>query len=378
MKILLIIPALVGFDLFLSDFSKYAIKQGHDVLLAGPLPEGGLSETTVSSGVRFCHVDMPRGMNPLQHLVAASQLRCLVRTEKPDVVQVHFSAAAFTVALAKGRHWPKVYATIHGLIYPLAAGLWKFIITPVEVLSLKRMDHVNVLTEDDRISLERYVGAGRAVLYDCFGCGCDIHRFDSAAVDCQQTQELMAKHGIQPSDFVYIFVGRKVEFKGFGLLAKAFLRLSQSHDNAKLLLVGAYDPLHLAGLNDDEMLALRKNSNIIDVEFTDKVEDYLAISDLMVFPSNREGLAVCLMESLSMGVPVVTCDSRGCKDVVRDGVDGWVVKTRSVDCIFEAMEQAISKPQLLDRLSSNAVAGRNRFDRKGFIQENLKILCDMS
>ncbi len=55
------------------------------------------------------------------------------------------------------------------------------------------------------------------------------------------------------------------------------------------------------------------------------VADWLSIADLCVFASERGGMPVCLMESLSMGVPVITANTRGCRDVVRDGVDGVVL-----------------------------------------------------
>jgi glycosyltransferase involved in cell wall biosynthesis len=62
--------------------------------------------------------------------------------------------------------------------------------------------------------------------------------------------------------------------------------------------------------------AYKNCAQIIDAGYTDDVASYLAISDAMVFPSQREGMPVCLMEALAMGVPVITRASRGCRDVV--------------------------------------------------------------
>ncbi|MFN2423632.1 MAG: glycosyltransferase, partial [Cryomorphaceae bacterium] len=92
-----------------------------------------------------------------------------------------------------------------------------------------------------------------------------------------------------------------------------------------------------------------------------------------VFPSEREGLPVNLMESLAMGVPVITVDSRGCRDVVRDGETGVVLSDRSRDALSREMLRFQRDKEELKRLSANARAGRKRYDRKKFIESQLAI-----
>jgi glycosyltransferase involved in cell wall biosynthesis len=131
-----------------------------------------------------------------------------------------------------------------------------------------------------------------------------------------QRKALRERLGIEPGHLVFIFAGRFVAFKGFDLTVRTFLQIAGTNPELRLLFVGAFDPLHPSGLTPAEDHAYKNCAQIIDAGYTDDVASYLAISDAMVFPSQPEGMPVCLMEALAMGVPVVTRASRGCRDVV--------------------------------------------------------------
>lgn len=147
----------------------------------------------------------------------------------------------------------------------------------------------------------------------------------------------------------------------------------QKRPDSKLLLVGEKDRIHPTSLKAKYERALRTDPSIIKVGWRENVQEYLALSQLNVFPSEREGLPVNLMESLAMGVPVLTINSRGCKEVVRDKVDGRVMQDFSVEALSEEMIQLQDSPELLKEYSKNALEGRNRFDRKHFVENQLSI-----
>ena len=74
-----------------------------------------------------------------------------------------------------------------------------------------------------------------------------------------------------------------------------------------------------------------------------------------------------------MGVPVITCDSRGCRDVVRNQVDGIVLKECTVDNLVSAMALLAEDENLHSRLVANALAGRERFSCLNYIREQMQI-----
>lgn len=74
-----------------------------------------------------------------------------------------------------------------------------------------------------------------------------------------------------------------------------------------------------------------------------------------------------------MGVPVVTVDSRGCRDVVRDGIDGFVLPAADADLIAETLRGVSARRDGLCLLAKAAVAGRARFDRRRYVAAELEL-----
>jgi glycosyltransferase involved in cell wall biosynthesis len=105
--------------------------------------------------------------------------------------------------------------------------------------------------------------------------------------------------------------------------------------------------------------------------------DLVRRSDVAVYPSRAEGFGLPLLESLTLGVPVVTTDAPPMNELVRDGENGRLVGGRfegrhrhvplfEVDreALGEAME-ALSDPGMVDRLKAGAAAGLEE-RREGF------------
>src|SRR4051812_13734835 len=237
MRLLLIIPRLVSYRSFLRELCASLAEDGVEVHLACS-PEklwldGGSPE---EEGVTLHAVDFPRGMNPARHLLAARQLNRLVQALRPDIVHAHFSAAIFTTALARGPHWPKTFATFHG-VASLAMEGWKAkLLRAAETWAARRFDAVWVLTKDDEIKLR--ASARNAIVHTMpgFGVGCDLEKF--TPVSAQQKVSVRASLGLAPEHLVFAFVGRYVAFKGFADTVRAFLQLAAGHPNARLLLMG--------------------------------------------------------------------------------------------------------------------------------------------
>ena len=378
MRLLLAIPNIVSYRAFLGTLAAQLLADGDEVHIACSSSEqfGADAAAPELPGLHFHRVEFPRGMNPLHHLLAARALRGLVRTLRPDLVHAHFSAAIFTTALARSRDWPVTLATFHGISFPLRGGLGGAIIRAAETFSARRFDEVCVLTEDDAAALRAAAPGVRAVTLSSCGLGCDLARF--APVAAAEKAARRAELGIAPEDCVFVFVGRFVAFKGFDVAVRAFLRLAAGRPNVRLLLVGARDPIHPTGLSEAEEQALRACPQIVDAGFQKDVQRPLAAADAMVFPSTREGMPVCLMEALAMGIPAITRDARGCREVVRDGRDGFVLRACAAAEVGAAMQRLADEPKLRAQLAAGALAGRARFSREHFVAAQKSIYAAKS
>lgn len=371
MRLLLVIPSIVSYD-FLRDLCRDLVAEGTEVHLAcAPETMWGRGHMLEDDGVRRHDIRFARGMNPVHHLRAARELNRLVEAVQPDLVHVHFSATIFTTALAHTRRWPKTMGTFHGVCFPAMQGWKAALLRVMETWAAQRLDAVWVLTEDDRARLQ--AAARRAVVHTLpgLGLGCDLEQF--APVSAAEREARRAKFGFGAGEVVFAFVGRFVEFKGFAIAIGAFLRLAAVNPAARLMLIGARDGLHPTGLAPADEEALKRCPQIVDLGFRTDVASCLAAADVMVFPSRREGMSVCLMEALATGLPAITFDARGCREVVRDGIDGRVLREPGVESFFEAMKRAAEDGAQCRRWSAGALADRERFDRRRYLAEQKRI-----
>ncbi len=374
MKLLFIIPSITNYFTFLEDLVEVLNDKGHQVHLATSRKH----IARISAYRREVHctihdIDFPRALNPVRHFAAAKQLRKLVSVIDPDIINVHFSAALFTSMLAKQDNWPPTTGTIHGLGSPLINGWRRRLIAQAEKWSAERTDEIYVLTNDDKHYLQRNAPKSKVMVLESFGMGCDLERFHPDRNTSEQKDALRKELGINAIDFVYIFIGRQTHFKGYDKVVSAFAEVKKTHPRSKLLLVGEKDRIHPTSLESKLEKSMASDPSIIKVGWRENVEDYLAISHLNVFPSEREGLPVNLMESLSMGVPVITVDSRGCREVVTHHKNGLVLERNNHKALVAAMQQLQNDKELLAQLAIEAVKGRQKFDRKIFIAAQLRI-----
>jgi glycosyltransferase involved in cell wall biosynthesis len=376
MRLLFIVPNITSYRTFLAEVSATAQLAGHEVHVACSTTALFGAGSSATDATTFHPLTFPRGMNPLGHLRAARQLDALVAKLRPDLIHAHFSAALFTTAVARRSHWPVTIGTFHGMSFPLMPGLKGRILRIAESWTAGRFDCVWVLTRDDRDALLAAAPTALVAVHRSSGIGCALDRFDPDTVPDEERAALRKELGIAPDDCVFVFVGRFVKFKGFDLTVRSFLQLAPANPRMKLLLVGPSDPLHPTGLTPAEEEARRGCPQIIETGHRSDVWRYLAISDAMVFPSQREGMPCCAMEALAMGLPVITSDSRGCRDVVRDGIDGIVLRQTTVEAMSGAILRLAKSADLRIQMGAAAFSGRRRFSRADYVREQLGIYED--
>lgn len=366
--ILLVTPSLAALA-FLTPLTLALHRAGVHVHLASS--SLGFAQVNVPSHIVFHDIDMQRGANVLKHFKAATALNKIVSTVKPDLVDTHYSAAMVTSAIARRAHWPPSIATVQGLRFPHSQGMANIIDTLAEMGSALRMNQVSILTACDLSAVKRY-GGKTFRLQESLGFGCNLERFDPQRFSTVDKTALREKMGISLDAVVCVYVGRYVKFKGFDIALRAFTEARKSDPKLHLLLCGTLDPIHASGVTNEELDAMAADASITDIGWTSDIEQYLSISDVCLFPSEREGVPVSLMEALSMGVPVITADSRGCRDVVSDQVDGYVLPCGDSKPYAAKLIELAKDTHKLQKLSEAAYKGRLKFDSSHFVSECLE------
>jgi glycosyltransferase involved in cell wall biosynthesis len=230
-----------------------------------------------------------------------------------------------------------------------------------------------VLTPQDEAALTRAIGGQTVRRHATYGVGCELNGFDPTRFSDDERRTLRMSLGIDPGKVVLLYIGRKVAFKGFAAAVRSLWRARQSGHDAHLIVVGTGDAVHSSGLSAEEEMSYRRDPHITDLGWQDDVAPYLAIADLTVIPSIREGMSVAMMESLAMGVPVVTSDRRGCGDVVRNRIDGVTLASVEPETVAEAVSALLGDRARLAEMAAEALRGRSRFDRKHYVNEQVAI-----
>ncbi|MFM7244087.1 MAG: glycosyltransferase [Planctomycetaceae bacterium] len=368
-RVLIVVPSATSFRTFLGEAAVEWRRRGGVMAVATGPDLAGHGGRAWPDGVERLQMPDIRLGSPLGLGRAVLALRRHVRRWRPGVVHAHFAASALVAAACRAVtpdaacDW---MATFHGMHLTVEASARSRLVAAAEHWSARRMTLVCLLNREDRESLARIVPPERIHLHEGCGVGCDLDHFDPARFPEEVRRSIRRASGIPADAFVVAYVGRQVAFKGYDVVVRGFLEAEASGLQAWLLLVGAADDAHASGLSAAERLTVAGHPRIVRVGWQDDVAPYLAAADFSLLPSVREGMPVSAMESLAVGTPVITVDSRGCRDVVRDRVDGLVVPEATGAAAARALLACRADPAILAGLRAGAIAGRARFDRRRF------------
>ena len=99
---------------------------------------------------------------------------------------------------------------------------------------------------------------------------------------------------------------------------------------------------------------IKKQNNLELIEKVDDVRPIIRSSHVLVHPSYHEGMPRSVLESMSIGRPIITTDAPGCRDSIIDGYNGFIVKARDASALIEAISKIIHTPNLLKKMSLNS------------------------
>ncbi len=153
-------------------------------------------------------------------------------------------------------------------------------------------------------------------------------------------EERRLEWNLSPDDFVFATVATARPIKGIDVLLEA-LSMVQS-PRVKLVLIGAGMDRFVADWTQHPGV----QSRLRWIGFQPGASRLLNACDAFVMPSRSEGLCRSLIEAMECGLPSVVTDAGGMKELVRDGVDGFVVPKGSATALAQAMDRMADIPSL--------------------------------
>jgi len=335
-------------------------ERGYDTtLVAGTLTRGEESMAAVAEqrGVKVEVVeDLHRDIAPWRDARAIIRLARLIRRERPTILHTHTAKAGavgrIAALLAGGARPPIVVHTFHGHVL-------RGYFNPFVTLGFRTLERwlatmttalvaVSPEVRDDLVRL----GVAPASKFAVIRLGIELGERVGADDDARKETRRMI--GLAQDAFVIGWVGRMTAVKRTDDVVRTLRKLVDRGVDAYLCLVGdGPDREHLERYAHELGVIKR----CLFVGYQDDVSRYYNAFDVLILPSVNEGTPVSVIEALAAGRPAVATRVGGVPDVVRDGVDGFLVAPGDADALAERLAELAADPERRARMGA---AGRAR------------------
>jgi glycosyltransferase involved in cell wall biosynthesis len=353
-KIIRITTVPISLKLLLSGQMKFMKDSGWEVLMVSA--DGReINEIVKKEDCRHEVIPFTRKITPLQDLSCLWQLYNLIKRENPDIVHTHTPKAGMLGMLAAKLAGVKVRIhTVAGLPYMVAEKQKKSFLVKIEKLTYSWATQVwpNSPSLKKFIIDEELVGQEKLKIIG-FGSsnGVDLEKFNRGIL--KENHLVAATMRIMPgdNDFIILAIGRLVKDKGIEELVSAFLD-SKISDRSKLVLLGSFEQ-ELNPIDDEIVRKIKDHPRIVQIEWTEHVAHYLALADVLVHPSHREGFPNVLLEAGAMQVPIICSDIIGNTDIVTNKKTGLVFPVKNKEVLKDALEFAYIKREIMQEFADN-------------------------
>ncbi len=312
---------------------------GYEVHVAAPFEDGPVG---IIRGCGFHYHDLPlkrggRGLLGEARLLA----RCfqLIHRIKPDLVHhVAMKPVIYGGLASRLLGVPAVVHAVTGLGFLFIRDDWPARTIRALIMPLYRfaLGHPNARVifqnpDDLKLFLDRRLVRQEITLM-IKGCGVDMTAFAPSA----------------PTDnsVIVMFPARILGDKGVHEFIHAARGLKADGVNARFVLVGRRDPANPTDVAEATIRAWEAEGLAEWWGFRVDMPAVLAQAQIICMPSYREGLPRGLIEAAACGLPIVTADVPGCREVVRHGESGILVPVRDGPATAAAIRQLLDDPDL--------------------------------
>ena len=265
--------------------------------------------------------------------ITVSEVRRAIKTIKPDIVHAHDMRASFIAALACGK--TPLVSHIHNNAFDARKISPKSLAYLYAGCKAKHIFWVSQSSYDGYI-FHRLFKAKSEVLYNII-----------------DVDKLYEKMNSDVDEYFYdvVYLGRLTYQKNPHRLLEVFSKVLSKRKSTKFAVIGT-------GELFNEIKELAEQLNIAnDIDFLGFQSNPLKIlhsAKVMVMTSRWEGTPMCALESLALGVPIVSTPVDGLKDLVVDDINGYISDDDEI--VAQKIVDILNDPELHEKLSANAKA----------------------
>ncbi len=359
MKFLLISPKNRTVYNFRGDLIKKIISCGYEVVVTGP--DMTDVDKITELGATFKEIKMNKtGTSVFGDLKYCIRLYKFIKSEKPGVTlgytvkPVIYGAIAAKLAGVK-----RICGMVTGGGYTFTAKTAKakllgFIVRFLYRVGFAFTDCVIFQNADD---LEEFCAKKLTKRDKCKvvnGSGVNMEKFKPVPLEDKP---------------VFFMLSRLLKSKGVVEYLKAAEMVKTEYPEAEFKLLGKFEYEMQDAVPEDFVRHYIDNGTVELYPETSDVRPYFEKCSVYVLPSYREGTPRTVLEAMAMGRPVITTDTNGCRETVKDGINGYLVPVGDEVALADAMKKMIKNPELVKNMGKESVNYcREKFE-VGYVNE---------
>lgn len=341
---------------------------GHDVLLISP--SGMYGEKLRELGFHWTPIPMERrSLNPFREFKLLLWLRKLIRLEQADVVHgFTIKCAVYGSLAAKLAGVSASISAVAGMGYVftsnnIRARLLRPLVRLLMRIALNGQRSRLILQNRDDVELFRTVGwVDQSRIRLIPGSGVDSSRFT------------VGRNRTEDKPLRVLLASRLLWDKGLAEYIAAARALKAENRAISFLLAGNPDPGNPASIPDSAIEGWVNEGLIEWLGHIDDMPALLSSVDVVVLPSYREGLPKTLIEAAACGLPIITTDVPGCREVVTNEVDGLLVPVRDAIALKNAIARLHDDSEFSEKLGLAArEKALTQFDERIVIKQTLTV-----
>ena len=304
-------------------------KAGYDVVLVAPYDK--YSEI-LKQEFEYHNIYMNnKGTNPKEDLKTLIEFYKLYKKTKPLVVLNYTIKPNIYGNIACSRLGIKTINNISGLgtvfikesiVTKIVKGLYKYSLNKSSKVFFQNNEDKELFIENKLV---------HSTLCDLLpGSGIDTNKF------------IPIEYKNEDKNLKFLLIARMLWDKGIGEYIDAARIIKQKYSNIEFQLLGSLDAINKTAISKKQMQLWIDEELVIYHGVTDDVKEYIKKADCIVLPSYREGTPRTLLESASMGKPIITTNVVGCKEVVDDKINGYLCELKNPEDLAHKIEKMLN------------------------------------
>lgn len=307
-------------------------------------------------GLKCYNIPFARNPFQLRNINAYKQLKKLQKQEKFDLIYCQQPVGGMMGRLIAKKFKVKCIYTAHGFAFLKGANPIKnFIFRNVEKYLAKYTDILITINEEDYNACKNWKAKQK---YKINGIGFDNNKYEKN----QSSSEDIKKELNLNDEFVILTVAEFIKRKNYDTMLKTIAELK--NENIKFLVCGSGRDKSLI---EKQIYDLGIQNKVMLLGYRKDINNIMKISDIFFLPSHQEGLTLSIIEAMNFGLPVVTSNVRGNRDLIVDGEGGFVCEQNDYSECAKKIKILIEDKQMKYNMSKV-----NKENAKKYSIENVK------